>query len=152
MCIRDRVNGVLVAHVLGDYFSQRYGVLAHPVRVEIRDSRATRVACGQPGIAEELERYLDSAENGRRVGEFAIGTNVALTQLVGNLLQDEKIPGVHLAFGHPYPEETGARWASPVHVDAVAPFCTVDVDGRRLLEEGRFLGLPPDMAASLYGS
>ena len=32
--------------------------------------------------------------------------------MIGVLLQDEKIPGVHLAFGDPYGSQTGADWKS----------------------------------------
>ena len=104
-----RVDGTLVGLVVGDYFSPKYGVLASPLYVEIENSRARALRCAVPGLAEELWAYLHSTENGDRVGEFAIGTNTAIAGLTGNLLQDEKIPGVHLAFGNPYPEDTGAR-------------------------------------------
>ena len=140
------VNGTLVAHVVGDHFSERYGILKEPVVVEIRDGWAVRIQCSDRALSTELEAYLDSAENGRRVGEFAIGTNVGLSRLVGNLLQDEKIPGIHVAFGRPYPEETGATWSSPVHVDLVPVKCTVSMDGDLIMSDGRFdfevLGLP----------
>lgn len=147
----ETVNGVLVAPLLGDHFSARYGVLPHPVTFEIAEGKVVDIKCANRRIASEVETYLDSAENGRRVGEFAIGTNIGIRDLLGNLLQDEKIPGVHLAFGHPYPEETGARWASPVHLDVVAPLCSATVDGHQLLHNGRFVDLPADIAAQVYG-
>jgi leucyl aminopeptidase (aminopeptidase T) len=77
--------------------------------------------------------------NSNRVGEFAIGTNVGLTEIVGNFLQDEKFPGVHIAFGDPYGFETGADWECPSHVDALASHATVAVDGRQIMENGHFL-------------
>ncbi len=145
------VNGRLVAHVLGDYFSEKYGVLAHPVVIDIVDGLAIDVRCVDQAVTDDLVVYLNSAENGRRVGEFAIGTNVALTRLSGNLLQDEKIPGVHLAFGDPYGHDTGARWASQVHVDGVTPFCNIEINGRPVMKKGRFLDLPADIARQVYG-
>ncbi len=132
------LNGIIVAHLLGDYFSAQYGVLREPVRIEVRDGWVTSVTGGSDGVAGELERYLDSAENGRRAGEFAIGTNVALTRLSGNLLQDEKLPGVHIAFGNPYPSETGAGWRSNVHVDVIPVHCDIAIDGRALMGGGVF--------------
>jgi aminopeptidase len=140
------VEGTLVAHVVGDHFSERYGVLREPVVVDIHDGRATRIRCADRSLADELIEYLDAAENGRRVGEFAIGTNIGLKHLIGNLLQDEKMPGIHVAFGRPYPEETGATWSSPVHVDLVPARCTVSLDGETIMTDGLFdfemLGLP----------
>ncbi|MCC7354141.1 MAG: aminopeptidase [Anaerolineae bacterium] len=133
-----RADGVLVADELGDHFSARYGVLATPVTFHLENGWVTGVECADEGIRREVWDYLNSAENGRRAGEFAIGTNVGLTRLTGNLLQDEKIPGIHVAFGNPYPEMTGAQWSSRVHVDVIPTECTIDVDGERLMTAGRF--------------
>jgi len=90
-------------------------------------------------LAAEIREYLGQHPNSNRVGEFAIGTNVGLTKIIGNFLQDEKFPGVHIAFGDPYAFETGADWECPSHVDALASHATVAVDGRRIMENGRFL-------------
>ena len=134
-----RVDGLLTVDELGDYFSEQYGVLDQPVTFRIEDSIAVEITSQNAALANELAGYLDSSENGRRVGEFAIGTNTALTRLVGNLLQDEKYPGVHVAFGNPYPDETGATWRASVHVDTIPTDCDIDVDGRPLMRAGRFL-------------
>ena len=134
-----RVDGVLTVDELGDYFSEQYGVLPHPVTFRIEDSIAVEITSENTALANELAGYLDSSENGRRVGEFAIGTNTALTRLVGNLLQDEKYPGIHVAFGNPYPDETGATWRASVHVDTIPTDCDIDVDGQPLMRAGRFL-------------
>ncbi|MCP4538190.1 MAG: aminopeptidase [Chloroflexi bacterium] len=132
------IEGTAVADVLGDYFSSKYSVLAHPVTFEIADSLVQQVTCDDKGIQAEVWDYLNSAKNGRRVGEFAIGTNTAVTELSGNLLQDEKIPGVHIAFGNPYPHETGADWSSSIHVDVIVTECNIKVDGKLVMEGGEF--------------
>jgi leucyl aminopeptidase (aminopeptidase T) len=132
------VDGTLVVHIIGDYFSAKYGVLKQPVTFEIRAGRVADVRSANPALVAELVSYLDSAENARRVGEFAIGTNVGLKKLSGNLLQDEKIPGVHVAFGNPYPSETGANWSSPLHVDVIPLRCTIEVDGETIMRDGQF--------------
>ncbi len=134
----DDLNGILVADVLGDYFSPKYGLLDSPVTFEIQDSLVEKVSCENTEIALEIWDYLNSAENGRRVGEFAIGTNTSVTELSGNLLQDEKIPGIHVAFGNPLGHLTGAKWASEVHVDVVPTDCTIEVDGKILMKYGKF--------------
>jgi aminopeptidase len=76
--------------------------------------------------------------NGNRAGEFAIGTLTSLTKLSGNLLQDEKMPGLHVAFGNPYPEFTGADWDAQIHVDVIPTSCTIEVDGREIMRDGKF--------------
>jgi leucyl aminopeptidase (aminopeptidase T) len=143
----ETLDGTLVAHILGDYFSEKYGVLESPVIFHIAGGRVTAVESKNAALAVEMTDYLDSAENGRRAGEFAIGTNIGLKKLVGNLLQDEKLPGIHVAFGNPYPHETGADWTSKVHVDVIPLNCTIEMDGHVVMRDGRFdyelLGVSP---------
>lgn len=133
------VEGVIGAEVLGDHFSEKYGVLATPAKFELAGGRVKGVVADDEGLQKELETYLAQHENSNRVGEYAIGTNVALKELSGNLLQDEKVPGVHIAFGYPYPEETGADWTCPSHLDVVATRSTIKVDGQYLMKEGSFV-------------
>jgi aminopeptidase len=133
------LDGLLVVDVLGDYFSPKYGVLDSPLDIKVKDSLVEEVSGENQALAQELWEYLTSAENGRRAGEFAIGTNTAVTQLSGNLLQDEKIPGIHVAFGNPIGDQTGADWISDVHVDVIPTECTIIVDGRTIMQGGKFL-------------
>ena len=86
----------------------------------------------------EVHDYLFSVPNGNRAGEFAIGTLTSLKQLSGNLLQDEKMPGLHVAFGNPYPQFTGADGDSQIHVDVIPTRCTIEIDGRVIMRDGIF--------------
>jgi len=133
------LDGILGAEVLGDYFSERYGVLEHPARLEVGGGRVRKVITPEDEVKRDLEQYFSQHENSNRAGEFAIGTNVALKRLSGNLLQDEKIPGVHVAFGDPYGEETGADWTCPSHCDLVSTRSTIKVDGQYLMKDGEFV-------------
>jgi len=134
------VDGLLVGEELGDHFAGRYGLLEEPVRLRVKDSRVAGVEMpGRPELEAEVRTYLAQSRQSDRAGEFAIGTNVGLTRIVGNFLQDEKFPGVHVAFGDPYGAETGADWDCPSHVDVLASRADVWVDGRRIMEDGRFL-------------
>ena len=133
------VDGVLAAEELGDWFTARYGLLSPPMRIVLRAGRVASVETPNVKLASEFREYLGQQTNSNRVGEFAIGTNVGLTRIIGNFLQDEKFPGVHIAFGDPYGFATGADWEAPSHVDALASHATVTVDGRRIMESGRFV-------------
>ncbi len=133
------LEGTLVVDVLGDYFSDKYGVLADPVTFVVREGQIEDIHAADTRLAEELRRHFWDAPNGRRAGEFAIGTLEGLTRLTGNLLQDEKMPGLHVAFGNPYPQFTGADWDSPVHVDVVPIGCTVELDGQTIMRDGAFV-------------
>jgi aminopeptidase len=133
------VDGVLVCDVLGDYFSHKYGVLEHPVVITVKQGYVTDVICEDAAIAQDVRDYLFSVPNGNRAGEFAIGTLTSLKKLVGNLLQDEKMPGLHVAFGNPYPQFTGADWDASIHVDVIPSCCTIEVDGRLIMRDGEFV-------------
>lgn len=132
------VNGVLVCDVLGDYFSEKYGVLKQPLTLTVKDSYITDVVCENKAIEEDVRAYLFSKPNSNRAGEFAIGTLTSLKRLSGNLLQDEKMPGLHVAFGNPYPEFTGADWSAETHVDVIPSRCTIEIDGREIMRDGQF--------------
>jgi aminopeptidase len=137
-----RANGKMVIDELGDWFSPKYGVLAEtPVTLTVKDSRVDlgSVDCSNKKLQQEFIQYLSIDPNSSRLGEFAIGTNIYLEKLTGNLLQDEKFPSVHCAFGDPYPDETGADWQSITHVDGIILKCSVWLDGRQVMDEGRHL-------------
>ncbi len=131
---------IVIDGVLGDYFCETYGVLEKtPVTLEIKDGRVTGSHCDNATLLADLRGYMKQDENANRIGEFAIGTNVGLTSLVGNLLQDEKFPGVHIAVGHGYPDKTGSGWASEAHVDGVIKNPDIIVDGKLIMKKGHFL-------------
>ena len=133
------IDGLLVAEELGDWFTPKYGLLKPPVRLTIKGGRLVSIQTPDEELAKDFGEYTSQHPNSSRVGEFAIGTNVGLSRIVGNFLQDEKFPGVHIAFGDPYGRETGADWECPSHVDALASHATVSIDGQRVMENGRFL-------------
>ena len=138
------LNGqVVIDGCLGDFFAERYASLEDtPIRIEVKDGKAQResLRCGNEDLRKEFAQYVfETDENSHRVGEFAIGTNTGLTHLIYNLLQDEKFPGIHIAFGSPLPGHTGAKWDSKAHVDGVLKNPTIYVDGKPIMTKGKFL-------------
>ena len=136
-----RVDGVFVVNgSVGDYLCPKYGDIGEtPLTLEIVDSRLRHARCERQDLLDDFVAYCNQAENGDRVGEFAIGTNIGVTQMIGNLLQDEKVPGVHIAFGNPYGSQTGATWTCNSHIDAITRDCDVWADGRQIMAAGHFL-------------
>jgi len=137
------LNGqVVIDGCLGDFFAERYASLEDtPIRIEVKDGRAQResLQCKNEELRKEFDAYVfETDENSSRVGEFAIGTNTGLTHLIYNLLQDEKFPGIHIAFGSPLPGHTGAKWDSKAHVDGVLKNPTIYVDGVPIMTKGKF--------------
>lgn len=133
------VEGTFNARLIGARFVERLGVLEQPIQFRIERGELIGVEHASRALANEVWEFLGAVENGRRVGEFGIGTNEAVDRLYGNLLSDEKLPGVHIAFGDPLGDVTGAAWRSAIHVDAVATGSSLEVDGELLVEGGRFL-------------
>src|SRR5215472_12029472 len=134
-------NGIFIVDgVVGDYLCAKYGDLKDtPMRIEVRDNRMIDLRCDNKELLEEFRAYTHTDENSNRVGEFAIGTNTACTHVIGNILQDEKIPGVHVAFGHPYAEHTGADWKSQTHIDCVGRDFDIWFDDEPVMHAGKFL-------------
>src|SRR5437870_3112713 len=64
------VDGVLVCDVLGDYFSEKYGVLEQPVVITVKQGYVTEVTSENTALANEIHDYLFSTPNGNRAGEF----------------------------------------------------------------------------------
>ena len=135
------LHGRIVTNLLGDFFSEKYKELKPPLSFDVFDNRIVldSLQGATPDVVREFKEYLTSDPMGTRAGEFAMGTNVGLTRLVGNLLQDEKIPGVHVAFGHPYNDQTGAPWTAKTHVDVVILDTDVWLDGQQVQARGRYV-------------
>jgi leucyl aminopeptidase (aminopeptidase T) len=135
------VNGTFVVDgVVGDYLCARYGILDKtPLTIEISRNRITACRSENKQLEEEFWEYTHRDENSDRVGEFAIGTNIGLSALIGNILQDEKFPGIHIAFGDPYGTHTGAPWTSTTHIDVVGQRFNIWLDEEQIMREGKFL-------------
>ena len=135
------VNGTFVVDgVVGDYLCSKYGDLkATPLTLTVQKNRLTNAYCDNKQLEEEFWSYTHRDENSDRVGEFAIGTNLACHDVVGNILQDEKIPGVHMAFGDPYGAHTGAKWTSTTHIDVVGRKFDIWADDHQIMSAGEFL-------------
>ncbi|MDX2150481.1 MAG: aminopeptidase [Bryobacteraceae bacterium] len=135
------VNGTFVIDgVVGDYLCAKYGDLRDtPLTIRVEANRLVEANCANKALEDEFWSYTHTDENSDRVGEFAIGTNIAVRDVIGNILQDEKIPGVHIAFGNPYGAHTGADWYSSTHIDVVGRKFSIWADDRQLMRDGEFL-------------
>jgi len=139
------VNGTFVVDgVVGDWLCARYGLLERePLTIEIAGNRIVRCASTNKELENDFWKYTHTDENSDRVGEFAIGTNIGVERVIGNILQDEKFPGIHIAFGNPYGEHTGAPWRSGTHIDVVGLGFNIwlesDAGTEQIMREGKFL-------------
>ena len=136
------VNGTFVIDgVVGDYLCAKFGDLKEsPLTIRVKGNRLTGGAFARIANCEtDFWEYTHTDENSDRVGEFAIGTNIELKDVIGQILQDEKYPGVHIAFGNPYGAHTGAEWYSSTHIDVVGRKFDIWVDDEQIMRDGKFL-------------
>jgi aminopeptidase len=135
------VNGFFVVDgVVGDFLCVQYGLLeSAPLTIEIRGNRIVGCSSENRELVKDFEAYTHTDENSDRVGEFAIGTNIGVERVIGNILQDEKFPGIHIAFGNPYGEHTGAPWRSSTHIDVVGLRFNIWIEDEPIMREGKFL-------------
>jgi aminopeptidase len=135
------VNGTFVIDgVVGDYLCEKFGDLkAHPLTIEVKGNRLIEAHSSNKELKDDFWAYTHVDENSNRVGEFAIGTNIELKDVIGEILQDEKFPGVHIAFGNPYGAHTGAEWFSSTHIDVVGRDFDIWVDDDQIMRNGKFL-------------
>ena len=135
------VNGTFVIDgVVGDYLCAKFGNLREtPLTIRMKGNRLIEAHSENRVLQDDFWKYTHTDANSDRVGEFAIGTNIDLKDVIGQILQDEKYPGVHIAFGNPYGAHTGADWDSTTHIDVVGRKFNIWVDDLQIMREGKFL-------------
>jgi aminopeptidase len=135
------VNGTFVIDgVVGDWLCAKFGSLRdNPLTIRIKGNRLIEAHSSNQQLRDDFWSYTHTDENSDLVGEFAIGTNIELKDVIGQILQDEKYPGVHIAFGNPYGAHTGAQWYSSTHIDVVGRNFDIWVDSQQIMRQGQFL-------------
>jgi aminopeptidase len=96
------------------------------------------LASAEGGLGRRfLELLRAQGEKGTNLAELGVGTNER-ARLTGQVLEDEKILGtVHVAFGAS--AGIGGTVTVPIHLDAVVLDATLEVDGRRVLDSGKYV-------------
>jgi leucyl aminopeptidase (aminopeptidase T) len=135
------VNGTFVIDgVVGDWLCAKFGSLReNPLTIQVKGNRLTEAHSANRELENDFWQYTHTDENSDLVGEFAIGTNIDLKDVIGEILQDEKYPGIHIAFGNPYGAHTGAEWYSSTHIDVVGRNFDIWVDNEQIMRSGQFL-------------
>jgi leucyl aminopeptidase (aminopeptidase T) len=123
-------EGRIVAATLGPL-----GISPEPATLTVGDGK---IVGGEGGLGAQFMELLDPyGDPGRNLAELGVGTNDR-AQLTGNVLEDEKILGtIHVAFGAS--AGIGGTVSVPIHLDVVVLEASLEVDGRPVLDGGRFV-------------
>jgi aminopeptidase len=137
------VRGVFVADAsMGEECGQGVGVLDRaPVRVELEGSVCRSVRCADHTIQRVVESFLRREHNLSRVGTICLGTNVGILSPTGEIVADQNLPGLHIAFGSAPGDATvtGATWSTRAQLAMTCAGGDVDLDGAPLLRAGRYM-------------
>lgn len=123
-------EGLIVASSVGPL-----GISEEPTRVTVENGH---VVAAEGGLGPQWLKMLEAhGDAGRNLAELGVGTNER-ARLTGLVLEDEKLLGtVHVAFGAS--AGIGGTVSVPIHLDIVVLDASLEVDGRAVLEAGRFV-------------
>lgn len=119
-------NGIIVFDV-----SSLNTRLKKPFKAVVKDGFA--ISCEN----KKIWNILTGVENGTNLAELGIGINPK-ARITGNILEDEKVRGTaHIAFGTS--AALGGLIQTDVHLDSVFDKPTIEVDGKVIIKDGKFL-------------
>ncbi len=123
-------EGIVVAASLA-----ALGLSDEPARLTVAEGR---LVAADGGLGPQfIELLLAHGVPGTNLAELGVGTNDR-ARLTGNVLEDEKILGtVHVAFGAS--AAIGGTVSVPIHLDVVIVDASLEVDGRQVLDRGRYV-------------
>jgi|BEDMetMinimDraft_2_1075160.scaffolds.fasta_scaffold01057_1 leucyl aminopeptidase (aminopeptidase T) len=112
-----------------------YGVKS-PITIKVKDGRSYEITGGEE--ANKLKEILALGDEGATmVAEFSLGTGHL--EKLGTLSEKGKLGTIHIALGdnhHAYP---GGKNVSNLHLDATIRDPTIEVDGRKMIEQGKWV-------------
>ncbi|WP_232687157.1 aminopeptidase [Halobacterium zhouii] len=116
------VDGTMMPHELLDEGQE--------LRFEVEDGFVTSIS--DDDVREQVETASEEVgQDAYNLAELGIGTNVAVTDLVGSVLLDEKAAGtVHIAIGDD--AGIGGDTDAPLHLDGIIREPTVYADGEEI--------------------
>jgi leucyl aminopeptidase (aminopeptidase T) len=111
------------------------GISTEPATLTVAEGR---IVAAEGGLGPQfIELLLAHGELGTNLAELGVGTNDR-ARLTGNVLEDEKILGsVQVAFGAS--AGIGGTVSVPIHLDVVVVDASLEVDGQRVLDHGRYV-------------
>ena len=119
-----------------DTMFEKVGAIKTPVKVTIENGRAIKIEGAEE--ADKIRAIIGSAdENGNNIAELGIGTNHTLKNTTGTI-GDKMMKGTaHLAVGKNI--NIGGQTYSNIHHDGVMKEVTIEIDGEKIIKDGKVL-------------
>jgi leucyl aminopeptidase (aminopeptidase T) len=127
--VEDGANGVMVVDV---HTNPTTGLLSIPLTWKVVDGKVVEITGGTDAEREREKHLMSLDEGANKIAEFAINTNRPVSKAI-----DSEEGMVHIAFGRN--DDLGGVTYSKNHLDGYMRNPTVEIDGVRVLENGRFL-------------
>jgi leucyl aminopeptidase (aminopeptidase T) len=128
------IEGTAEGVVVWERVASDLGALEAPVRIEVRDGRATTIEGG--AAAERLRDIVATVRDADNIGEIGIGLNPA-ARIADEITEAKKAFGtVHIALGDSA-NEYGGLVECDVHLDGLVMAPTIEFDGRAVVVDGR---------------
>lgn len=136
--IEESINGVIVFD--GSVWPpEELGLLREPIRLHVKNGEVVKIEGGRE--ARIFERWLRSFNDPKmlRIAHLSYGCNPG-AKLTGNILEDERVWGVvEWGLGSQSSTFKGKLGLAASHTDGVCLNPTVWADGKKILEDGKFL-------------
>ena len=130
------VEGTTQGTAVIDVFMERIGPIKQPMEWTIRDGRLVEIRGGEE--AEMLKKIIGEAdENATNIAELGVGTNHIFKNFTGTIGDKMVLGTVHLAIGKSI--NIGGKVMSNIHHDAVINKATLEIDGTKILDNGKCL-------------
>jgi leucyl aminopeptidase (aminopeptidase T) len=125
--IEGTAQGVVVIDKMGKY--------GEKIRYTVKNGFVEKIEG-----SELLEKTVEEiGHDARNIAEIGIGTNPK-ARIIGNILEDEKVFGtVHMAIGSNL--SFGGSVDVPLHLDGIILKPTLEVDGKILIKDGKWVFL-----------
>lgn len=134
----SNLNGTFVidGEIAGQFLKYN-NLQTEPLILEIKDSIITKATSNNKELEVEFNEFINKYQNANQINEAGFGTNLGIKDYFGIMLQDEKIPGIHLAIGNPCDGTTKkTNIKSEVHIDMLIKHANLKTDTKVIMQDG----------------
>jgi 2,5-dihydroxypyridine 5,6-dioxygenase len=108
-----------------------------PLRLVVKAGKVVDIAGGAQDV-EKLRKTLSTDANAANIAELGIGTSHILPRVIRGTRRDcARIGTVHIGLGKN--DDIGGKNVSSVHLDCLMSNAVLELDGRKVLKEGRLV-------------